>query len=42
MKLAFLMADVIHRTVLRIAIFGYMQDINLTEPKPNPNHKQLE
>ena len=32
-------ADIICRTVLYIAIFGYMQDGNLREPKPNANLK---
>jgi len=33
------MADVIRRMVLHIAIFGYMQDGYLTDPKPNPKPK---
>ena len=32
-------AGVIRRMVLHIAIFGYMQDGNLTDPKPSPNPK---
>ena len=38
-RLQIFWAGVIRRMVLHIAIFGYMQDGNLTDPKPSPNPK---
>jgi len=40
-NLSNLKVDVIRRKILHIAIFGYMHDGNLTDPKPNRNQSIL-